>query len=319
MKLRVVRNRLGLIAIVCTIVLALAAGIGIYLSQDDSKPLYTPTAAEAPMFAHLKHASSAEAKQGTDVTNGDLAHDWHHPTANDRYDVYVATGDFRTTYTDHRMIIMVRPGAKWLGGSLGQIVLVFRISDAEYNKNWKHNKESRRSVEEFGFANIVYDPFCRAYNLGSATKEACMSSQAERAAVAATQLNLRAMKDAESEPYYRSAPDLVSGPNVGYDWTTPSGDTTALTRANARNAGHGGVYLPVTVLKKGQKLTGGELGGRSVVLPATYRRYSNVADYDTAHVVLVDPIRYYCQGDTLGIRPYLGRDVIERYTGYCTN
>jgi hypothetical protein len=299
------RHSWRLFALVAGAALLVVIGI-VAVIQHNKDDAYQPTAAEVPMFSHLRHATGTEANNARDAMY-EIEHDAKKPTT---IDTYVATSDFRTVYTPHHMAIMLYPGVKWLGGQLGQVILVTRLTDAQYH--WKPDAKFKKQIDNFYLANVVYDPFCRAYNMGAATLKACQSTPEQRRSVTTAQQSaLRGMTADEAYEMSRAIYDLPVGRTVKYAWTEPIGTEMLLAPPMASPE------VKVTVLRPGQILTGGNLGSRYVALSTTYHRYYNVAEYDDARVVIVDPVVHLCD-DYSGVKPYLGPEVITYYGRYCS-
>lgn len=273
---------------------------------------YRPTAAEAPLFKHLRPATAQESQEGEwALTNAEFG---THP----HFDVYVATSSFSTVYTAHPMIILVNPGAQWLGGQLGQIYLALRVTDKDYRASWAHNAQTEYDIKHFAGAQVIYDPFCMMAAIGAATLDACKASPQQRAAAAkaASPNSLQPMTSSEIKPLDRGQVlDLPYSPWSIIHWTTLAAQDTVITPDMGPVSVHGKTIYQVTVLHPGQKLTGGELGTRFLVLPRTYRAYYNDAQYDTRRIVVEDPIPGLCNParSDYAFKTYLGPAVIAAY------
>ncbi len=297
------RHSWRLFALVAGAALLVVIGI-VAVLQRNKDDAYQPTVAEVQMFSHLRHATGTEAKNARGAMY-EIEYDAKKPTT---IDTYVATSDFHTAYTPHHMAIMLYPGVKWLGGQLGQAILVTRLTDAQYR--WKPDAKFKKSIDNFNLANVVYDPFCRAYNLGAATLKACQSTPEQRRSVTTAQESIRNMTTDQGYEVQKAVYDLPVGRTVKYAWTEPIGAETLLAPPTASSE------FKVTVLRPGQILAGGNLGSRYIVLSTTYRRYHNVGEYDDARVVIIDPVVQHCD-DYSGVKPYLGPEVITYYGRYC--
>lgn len=273
----------------------------IYIGDDT----YKPTAAETPMFAHLRQATPEEAQNAERAIHF-VQHTTGQPTT---LDTYVATKDFRTVHTTHPMAIMMSPGVKWLGGPLGQVVLVMRVTDAQVKSQQpKATDEFKTKVKNFAMAKVVYDPVCRALNLGAATQEACKATPQERAATTpAAQTPLRQMPETEVKRFNQEAPVVASLNTGGVEWVATNSQQVTLAAQTTPSA---------TVLQPGHRLHGGSLGRRLLVLPRTYSHHYSAAQFGEARIVLGDVVAANCNSST-GIRDYLDADVIRLYAAFC--
>jgi hypothetical protein len=308
--------------------IALAVGLPVALSRL--------SIGEAAMFASLRQATAVEAQEAQSAL-GDLQYDRDRPP---KYDTYVATSNFRTVYSGHPIVVLMRPGVKWQGGPLGNTTLVMQLTRAQFKAgetrafNWD---EALRFVG----ARVIYDPICLAHVLGYATLAACKAPPAQRAAAERRASRMLAMSDSQRDQYLSKMDASVpQGSYVGTRWLTPAGANVVLPlpAAGLTQAHHvpvavisfdqkdgkvagahqtGTDYRDITLfpevaLRAGQKITGGSLGGWDVFLPKAQRTYRNVADYDLTHIELVDPLRLPRES---GIAPYLGPAVLAQYSG----
>ena len=291
---------------------AIATSHPIGTSAPAHQAGYQPTASEAPMFKHLRPATVQESQEGGwALTNAEFG---THP----HFDVYVAVSSFNTVYTAHPMIILVNPGVQWLGGQLGQIYLVLRVTDQDYQASWTHNAQTKYDIQHFAGAQVIYNPFCMMEAVGAATLDACKASPQQRHATAesADPNSLQPMTSAEIKPLDRDQVlDLPYSPWSIMHWTSLAAQDTVITPDQGPYSVGGKSLYQVTVLHPGQRLTGGELGTRFLVLPSSYRAYYNDAHYDTRRIVVTDPIPGLCNPvrSDYAFRSYLGPAVIAAY------
>ncbi len=298
-------RRLLLIGAAILIVLAGLVGLAAYRSGQTTSLIsdtYQPTQAEIAMFAHLRHASPSQAQDASNAL-APMRYDMLVPG---HYDVYVAQSSFRTIYTDHPMIIMMRPGVKWLGGQLGHIWLLaqgllYENIDLKAHPQLKQGQDLYR---HFVGSTILYDPFCRAVELAVGTIDACRATAQQRLALGGDH-RLQILLPTPNPSTYGLRPFEQ------YDWTTPVSQLTYLTPLAEVAPPQ---YTVLTQLS--QHIGGGQFGNRKLFTLTMRKVYQNVSQFSLVPVSIIDPLIYYCIHDPEVVKTYFGSDAIAQITQY---